>query len=110
MKTWVAEFARDSTEPDTEMCFEESLFQNATVDSEKNPAVVPLPGNVSTPLHHIFVVDLLGAFSADRRASRSEYCFGSRCLGRWFWLEGRSRHSDQGWLQRQHRPRAGDVL
>ena len=29
-----------------------------------------------------------GARSAERRASRSEYCSGSRCLGRWFWLEG----------------------
>jgi pimeloyl-ACP methyl ester carboxylesterase len=35
MKTWVAEFARDSTEPDTEMCFDASLFQNATVDLKK---------------------------------------------------------------------------
>jgi pimeloyl-ACP methyl ester carboxylesterase len=35
MKTWVAEFARDSTEPDTEMCFDESLFQIATVDLKK---------------------------------------------------------------------------
>ena len=52
-----------------------------------------------------------GALSAqNRRASRSKYCSGSRCLGRWFRLERRLRHSCQGWLQRQHRPRAGDVL
>jgi len=32
------------------------------------------------------------------------------CLGRWFRLEGCLRHSCQGPLQREHRPRAGDVL
>jgi hypothetical protein len=67
-------------------------------------------GKSSVPLHRIIAVDLLHALSAERRASRSEYCSGSRCLGRWFRLERRLRHSCQGWLQRQHRPGAGDVL
>src|SRR5882672_582435 len=33
-----------------------------------------------------------------------------RCLGGRFGLEGRLRQPCQGWLQCQHRPRAGDVL
>src|SRR4030095_9205226 len=64
----------------------------------------------SVPLHRIIAVDLRRALSAEPSASRSKYCSGSRCLGRWFWLEERLRHSCQGWLQRQHRSRAGDVL
>src|SRR5262249_24035232 len=65
--------------------------------------------NVSVPLHPI-AVGRLRALCGEPRATRSKYCSGSRCLGGWFWLEGRLRHSCQGWLQCQHRPRAGDIL
>ncbi len=61
-------------------------------------------------LRRFIAVDLWRALSAERRASRSEYCSGSRRLGRWFRLERRLRHSCQGWLQRQHRPGAGNFL
>ena len=50
------------------------------------------------------------ALSAEPTASHSECCSGPRRLGRWFWLERRVRHSRQGWLQRQHRPRAGNFV
>jgi predicted alpha/beta hydrolase family esterase len=35
------------------------------------------------------------------KSTRSKYCSGSRRLGGWFRLEGRLRHSCEGWLQRQ---------
>src|ERR1700730_6609982 len=66
--------------------------------------------NVSVPLHRGIATDLSREVSSEGRASCSEYCSGSRCLGRWFWLESRLRHSCQRWLQRQHRSRAGDLL
>ncbi len=47
---------------------------------------------------------------AETGAQHSEYCSGSWRLGGWFRLEGRLRHSCEGWLQRQHRSRAGDVV
>jgi len=66
--------------------------------------------NVSVPLRRIIAVELPRGFSAERRASHSEYCSGARRLGRWFGLERRLRHPGQGRLQRQHGPGAGDVL
>jgi hypothetical protein len=66
--------------------------------------------SLSVALHRFLAVYVRRAVSADRRESRAEYCSGSRRLGRWFWLERRLRLSCQGWLQGQHRARAGDVL
>src|SRR4029077_17378168 len=66
--------------------------------------------NFSVSLHRIITVDLLHALSAERKRSRAEYCAGSRCLGRWFRLERRLRHSRQGWLQGKYRPGAGDIV
>src|SRR3984957_17993490 len=63
---------------------------------------------LSVPMHGFIAVVLWRSLSAKPRASRSEYCSGSWCLGRWFRLEGRLRHSCEGWLQRQHLSRAGD--
>jgi cyclase len=66
--------------------------------------------NLSVPLHRFLAVYVRRAVSAEQRESRSEYRSRSRRLGRWFRLERRLRHSCQGWLQRQHRPGAGDVV
>jgi hypothetical protein len=52
---------------------------------------------ISQSLCMVFIVVVLWrALSAKPRASRSEYCSGSRCLGRWFRLERRLRHSCEG--------------
>src|SRR5580700_2953085 len=66
--------------------------------------------NLAIPLHRFIAVALRGVLRRERSASHSKYCSGPRRLGRWFWLERCLRHSRQGWLQRQHRPRARDVL
>src|SRR6476620_12131267 len=66
--------------------------------------------NFSVSLHCIIAVDLLHALSAKRKRSRAKYCPRSRCLGRWFWLERRLRHSGQGWLQGKYRAGAGDIV
>src|SRR5438034_10604393 len=66
--------------------------------------------NFSVALHSVFAVDLRHALSADRKRSRAEYCPRSRCLGRWFRVERRLRHSRQGWLQGKYRPGAGDIV
>jgi hypothetical protein len=33
-----------------------------------------------------------------------------RCLGRWFGVEGRLRHPDERWIQRQHRAGTRDLV
>ena len=53
---------------------------------------------------------LSNSLASNVRYTDQEHRPGTRSLGRWFWLERRLRHSCQRWLQRQHRPRAGDVL
>src|SRR5580704_6492974 len=66
--------------------------------------------SASVTLHLSVPADLLHALSAKWRATHTEYCSGSRRVGRWFWLERCVRHSCEGRLQRQHRSRAGDVF
>jgi len=62
-------------------------------------------GLFSFPFYRIVAPELLCALSAEGRASDSEYCPGSRCLGRWFRFgKGVLRHSRQGWLQGKYRP------
>src|SRR5437762_1235000 len=58
----------------------------------------------------VIAVDLLRAVSAERERSSAEYCPRSRCLGGWFGLERRLRHSRQGWLPGKYRPGAGDIV
>jgi hypothetical protein len=74
--------------------------------SRRTPGI----GHSWWPLHRSFAVDLRRTLRTERRPSHPEYCSRSRGLGRWFRLEGRLRHSCQRWLQRQHRPGAGDIL
>src|SRR6478609_11700939 len=66
--------------------------------------------NFSVSLHCIIAAELRHALSAERKKSGAEYCPRSRCLGRWFRLERRLRHSRKGWLQGKYCPGAGDVV
>jgi len=62
--------------------------------------------SLSASLLDFVAVDLLLTFSAERTASRTQYCPGSTAPGGWCWLERRLRH----YLSRQRRPRAGDIF
>src|SRR5580704_1989566 len=66
--------------------------------------------SVSVILHGSAPDDVLHALSAKWWATHTEYCSGTRRVGRWLWLERRVRHSCEGRLQREHRTGAGDIL
>src|ERR1700733_11743258 len=94
-------------------CIPERLEQYKTkgATNEKfDEAYASNTRNLSVLLHRFLAVYVRCTFSAEQRGTHPEYCSGAWSLGRWLRLERRIQHSCQGRLQRQHRPRTGDVL